>query len=214
MGPSACARIAEIMSGRAISQQGLAATCEDLATKGAPEARGGFWSDAWARKSDDGGVTPSERALEVLPAGSNTPVGQRSPGYSAVAAQWHWEDMAGHSIRSNLSPQWTKSPRGRAVGCCDEEAGKPPVRGAYASQRLSFRVVGQARALTNDVQGRDQNRTREIRPSGIVEGLQETRPLEGILPTARAPDFYLDNRTHGIERGTGNQTRQARTLRP
>ncbi len=29
-GPSAYARIAEIMSGRAISQQGLATTCEDL----------------------------------------------------------------------------------------------------------------------------------------------------------------------------------------
>jgi len=67
----------------------------------------------------------------------------------------------------------------------------------YASQRLSLLVGGQARDLTNGVQGRDQNRIREIRPSGIVEGLQETRPLEDILPTVRAPDFYLDNRTHG-----------------
>jgi len=33
-GPGTCARIAEIMSGRAIFQQGLAATCKDLPTKG------------------------------------------------------------------------------------------------------------------------------------------------------------------------------------
>jgi hypothetical protein len=38
--------------------------------------------------------------------------------------------------------------------------------------------------------------------------------MEDVLPTVRAPDFYLDNRTHGIERGMGNQTRHARALRP
>jgi hypothetical protein len=34
MGPSACTRVAEIMSGRTISQQGLATTCKDLADEG------------------------------------------------------------------------------------------------------------------------------------------------------------------------------------
>jgi hypothetical protein len=34
MGPSACTRVAEIMSGRAIYQQGLAATCKDPACNG------------------------------------------------------------------------------------------------------------------------------------------------------------------------------------
>ena len=42
MGPSAYARIAEIMSGRAISQQGLATTCKDPATKGGPRRGEGF----------------------------------------------------------------------------------------------------------------------------------------------------------------------------
>jgi hypothetical protein len=37
MGPSACARIAEITSGRAISQQGLATTCKDSSDQGKPE---------------------------------------------------------------------------------------------------------------------------------------------------------------------------------
>jgi hypothetical protein len=38
----------------------------------------------------------------------------------------------------------------------------------YAGQRLSFRSGGQACALINDVQSPGQNRTREIRPSGIA----------------------------------------------
>jgi hypothetical protein len=214
MGPSACTGVAEIMSGRAISQQGLTATCKDPAPKAAAEARGGLWPGAWARMSDEGGVTPSEETVEVFPIGGNALGGQRSPGYSAVKARWRRGDMAGHLIRSNLSPVWTMSRPGPAVECCDEETGKPPTRGVYASQRLSLRDGGQARDLTNGVQGRGQNRTREIRPSGIAEGLQETWPMEVVLRTARAPDFYLDNRTHGIERGTGNQTRHARALRP
>jgi hypothetical protein len=37
MGPSACARIAELTSGRAISQQGLATTCKDSSDQGKPE---------------------------------------------------------------------------------------------------------------------------------------------------------------------------------
>jgi len=45
-GPSAYARIAEIMSGRTIAQQGLATTCKDPAFKARAEARGGWWSGA------------------------------------------------------------------------------------------------------------------------------------------------------------------------
>jgi len=58
-------RTAEITSGRAVSQQGLAATCKDPPTKGQPEAAGGFRSDAWGRMSDEGGVTPSEVARDA-----------------------------------------------------------------------------------------------------------------------------------------------------
>jgi hypothetical protein len=42
MGPSAYARIAEIMSGRAIFQQGLATTCKDLVYEGPPRHREGL----------------------------------------------------------------------------------------------------------------------------------------------------------------------------
>jgi hypothetical protein len=45
MGPSAYTRIAEIMSGRANSQQGLVTTCKDPSHK-ENEAMGGTWSGA------------------------------------------------------------------------------------------------------------------------------------------------------------------------
>jgi hypothetical protein len=45
-GPSAHARIVEITSGRAISQQRLAATCKDPLSEGRPKQAGGIWSGA------------------------------------------------------------------------------------------------------------------------------------------------------------------------
>jgi hypothetical protein len=42
MGPSAYARIAEIISGRAIAQQGLVATCKDSVYEDIPRHREGF----------------------------------------------------------------------------------------------------------------------------------------------------------------------------
>ena len=206
MGPSAFTRVAEIMSGRAITQQGLTATCKDLAHEECTEGRGGFWSDAWARTSDEGGITPSEMAPEVIPIGGNTPGGQRSPGHSAVEDYERREHMAGHLIRSKLSRRDEYRRHARWVR--GEEAGKPIRRGVYASQRLSFRRRGKASSLTNVVQGRGQNRTREIRPSGIAGGLQEMwlmvelgthhaterAWLETLPLPARAPDFYPDER--------------------
>ena len=38
--------LAEITSGRAISQQGLVATCKDPLTEGEPKVAGGMWSGA------------------------------------------------------------------------------------------------------------------------------------------------------------------------
>ncbi len=53
----------------------------------------------------------------------------------------------------------------------DEGAGKRCERGVYVHQRLSFHSHGKARTQQDGVQSRGQNRTREIRPSGIVGGL-------------------------------------------
>ena len=53
----------------------------------------------------------------------------------------------------------------------DELTGKPEWVGVYASERLSFTHFGKP---LGDSQG--ENRNREIRPSGIVGGPEETRP--------------------------------------
>lgn len=103
MGPSTYARVVEITSGRAISQQGLAATCKDLAHEGPPEAQGGFWSGAWVRKSYEGGVTPSEATQEVALARGNALSRQRSPGHSVVMRRWDLEDMAGPPVEPPLA---------------------------------------------------------------------------------------------------------------
>jgi hypothetical protein len=193
MGPSTYARVVEITSGRAISQQGLVATCEDLAHKGELEARGGFWSGAWVRTSDDGGVTPSQAIVQVAPLSGNTRRGQRGPGYSVAKEVHAWRDMAGIA-RSNLPPgsrprRRTSRPDGKPTGWCTTRL---PSRNAWVGvlllrrggrQTIGARGVREpalelpprwaGRLSANVVQGRDQNRTREIRPSGIVGGLRE-----------------------------------------
>jgi hypothetical protein len=92
---------------------------------------------------------PSEETLEVSPIAGNARGGQRSPGYSAVAVRGHRGDMAVGLPRPNFFPVWTMSRPGPADTCWDEETGKPPAQGVYASQRLSFGARGQACALTN-----------------------------------------------------------------
>jgi hypothetical protein len=95
----------------------------------------------------------------------NAPCGQRSPGHSVATEQGPWKKWPNR--RSNFLRRSTPV----ELQLRGEEAGKPRWRGVYARQRLSLHHRGKAGALTNGVQSRGQNRTREIRPSGIVGGL-------------------------------------------
>ena len=159
MGPSTYAKMTEIMSGRTISQLGLTTTSKDLATKVNTEASGGFWSDAWVCMSDEGSVTASETTLEVVLLEGNAFGRQRSPGHSVAprnAARnqtQSWVIAASISERGNMQ---TLRARGECVSA------------------LKLRSVEKGMLLGNGVQSRGQNRTREIRPSGIVGGLAET----------------------------------------
>ena len=131
---------------------------------------------------------PSEATREVVPTRGNTPGGQRSPGHWVANEPGPWEDMTG-TARYNLPqaddhggerrgqkgnrlagalPTYRRPSPGLRSGLRGEEAGKPPARGVYAGQRLSFRTGGQARAPINGVHNPGQTRTREIRPSGIA----------------------------------------------
>jgi hypothetical protein len=215
MDPSTYARVVEITSGRTISQQGLVATCKDLAHKGRPEAQGGFWSDAWARTSEEGGVTPSEAAREAAPMLGNTRLGQRSPGHSAVVDKGRREDMAG-TARSNLPRRdagWPWSP--------DEEAGKPREQGAYACQRLSFGFGGKTSLWKRTCEPRPEPdsgnptvRDRRGALRNVTLGLRPgVRTLEMPPVGVRALNFYPDNRTSGWKGEWGNGS-AVRTPRP
>lgn len=215
MDPSTYARVVEITSGRTISQQGLVATCKDLARKGRPEAQGGFWSDAWARRSDEGGVTPSEAAHEAAPMLGNTQLGQRSPGHSVVVDKGRREDMAG-TARSNL----LRRSAGRLLNP-DEGAGKPQGQGVYACQRLSLGFGGKAGLWKSTCEPRPEpdsgNPTVRDRRGALRNVALGLRPgasaLEMPPEGVRALNFYPDNRTSGLKGEWGNGS-AVRTPRP
>ncbi len=97
----------------------------------------------------------SEAALEVAPMVGNAHLGQRGSG-----TRWFRCPTRSQALI------WNHAGWGR-----DEGAGKRCERGVYVHQRLSFHSHGKARIQQDGVQSRGQNRTREIRPSGIVGGL-------------------------------------------
>jgi len=213
MGPSTYARVAEIMSGRAISQQGLAATCKDLADEGPPEERGGVWPGAWARRSEEGGVTPSEATLEVVPTRGNALRGQRSPGHSVATEEGHgrtWPD----TIRSNF-PRSRKSARvdpstpGLGGGQTTEARGvcapalelPPPGEGL-----LSYKWRAEPRPEPDSGNPTVRDRRGALRNVTMGAGLRADAkaPDEPPDPTVRALNFYPDNRLHGSKGGWGN----------
>jgi hypothetical protein len=155
MGPSAYARIAEIMSGRATSQQGLATTCEDPAYN---ETTGGVGREmVWRMSAYERG-----RRGNALPSGlgdrsdeGNALVGRRGSGHSVATDAEAQPDSELELLRPVLRGEGaTRTPRSRGEGC--------------ASTPASHR--GGRPARKNGVQSRGQDRTREIRPSGIVGG--------------------------------------------
>ena len=94
-GPSTYARVAEITSGRAISQQGLTATCKDRVHKEDSEGARRVLVGAWARRSDEGGVTPSEATREVAPIRVTPRAGKGALGTGWPTSRDRGEDMTG-----------------------------------------------------------------------------------------------------------------------
>lgn len=201
MGPSDCTRNVGTTSGRALSQQGLAVTCEDRATDG--ETRGSRRDGVWR-------MSPYERRrrgnalsgdLDGRPCASNTHAGQRG---------------SGHSVASFAPTCPDTEPEPRAWGLRSE--GRRPTSGrrGVGEPALELRRRKEGPLPINGVQSRGQNRTREIRPSGIAGGPEETWPKVelGTHPATEragvvtldlrvcAPQIYPDIRTHGsIGRG-------------
>ena len=221
MGPSTYARVAEITSGRAISQQGLTATCKDRVHKEDSEARGGFWSGAWARRSDEGGVTPSEATREVAPIRGNTPGGQRSPGHWVANEPGPWEDMTGIAW-SNLSSggrSWwrTSRPEGKPTGRCTTHLPSPTTWVASWFPRRGGRqttgtrgVCGSALKPPHRWAGPLSDKWRAEPRSEPDSGNPTVRDRRAALRTVtsyaggvlvRALNFEPDNRTYGLKDG-------------
>ena len=150
-GPSAYARIAEITSGRAISQQGLATTCKDRLTKEETEA--GERDLAWR-------MSPSERrrrgnALredpEILPTRGNTPAGPRGSRHWVANEPGPWEDMTGtawSNLPSGGRSWWrTSRPEGKPTGRCTTHLPSPTTWVASWSSRRGGRQTTGARGV-------------------------------------------------------------------
>ena len=127
------------------------------ASRGA--GRGMVWRMSPYERRRGGNAPPG--GLEAAPA-RVTP----APGKGALGTRWPRQSGT-HQTQS-----WVTRGLHRGEGAMQT----PPRRGKGCASTAVSRRGGRP-ALRNGVQNRGQNRTREIRPSGIVEGLQETRPV-------------------------------------
>jgi hypothetical protein len=154
---------------RAISQQGLAATCKDPLYKAGAEIsrRDLVWRMSEYERRRRGNALRGGAGRHH--GEGNTRSVQRSSGHLAGIGHCTGEGHRAHKPRCG----------GRV-----ESSSKPTTSGVYAGQRLSLGVVGKAR---QESQG--QNRTRENRPSGIAGRPQETWPMEaGLRPMSKGMD--------------------------
>jgi hypothetical protein len=150
MGPSTYTRNAEITSGRAISQQGLATTCRDPSARGTGvDGRVLVWRmSPYERRRRGNALRDGTRGR---PLRGNASQGQRGSRRRAGR-----DEAAERSIDSEQS--------GRLFSA--EMRSQPSGRGVYVCQRLSFSLLGKAPRGN----ARVANRTREIRPSGMKTG--------------------------------------------
>jgi hypothetical protein len=134
---------------------------------------------------------------------ANLPLGGRS--------WWRTSRQKGNRLAGAL-PTYLRPPPGLRPGLRGEETGKPPARGVHAGQRLSFRTGGQARALINGVQNPGQNRTREIRPSGIAGGFENRDQSRRWRAGARAQ--FRARQPHARFDGRGLETERCGVTSP
>ena len=182
MGPSTCTRVAEIMSGRAIAQQGLARTCKDRAHNGhtGGAGRGMVWRMSPYEQRRGGNAPPG--GFRGRPGAGNARSGQRGSGHSVATT-------VGYAPDTELG-----------------YAGPASWRRGEANSTASGRRVRQHRSFARWGKARSEKWRAEPRPEPD-SGNPTVRDRRGAsgnvaswstdLHAARAPDFYLDNRTHG-----------------
>jgi len=130
--------------------------------------------------------------LEAVPA-RVTPV----PGKGALGTRWPRQSG------TYQTQSWVTRGLQRGEGVRQT----PPWRGEGCASTAVSRA-GERPALRNGMRNRGQNRTREIRPSGIVEGLQETWPV-GAFSTRRARLISIATTACTDRWGAGGNRRQS-----
>ena len=155
MGPDNCTRIAEITSGRTISQQGLAATCKDPPYKTTETGgRAMVWRMSQYKRRRKGNAFRSgagRRSGE-----GNTHARRRGSGRLAVLE--HARTQSRENVCS-LSK--------------DEPMGKPAAEGAYVSQHLNLSSAGKAhggKPRSEPDSGNPTVRDRREAPGNVAHG--------------------------------------------
>jgi hypothetical protein len=158
MGPVAFTRIAEIMSGRSHSQQGLVATCEDCPYKESEvgERERDWRMSPYELRRRGNAFRQDARHLAVC---GHTGGGQRGSGHSAVS--WR-QPVTRH--RTGIMQDYPTERGGQQTTCVP--GGCVPALKPVCSW--------EDWPPENYLWSRGQNRTREIRPSGIAGRLMRT----------------------------------------
>lgn len=172
-----------------------AATGENLQRPGVQGASRGagrvvVWRMSPYERRRGGNAPPG--GLEAAPA-RVTP----APGKGALGTRWPRQ----------LGTLRTQSRVTRGLHRGEGARQTPPRRGEGCASTAVSRAGGRP-ALRNGVQSRGQNRTREIRPSGIVEGLQETWPV-GACSTRRARLISISTTACTVRCGGGRKPDQS-----
>ena len=155
MGPDNCTRIAEITSGRTISQQGLAATCKDPPYKTTEiGGRAMVWRMSLYERRRKGNAFRSGAGRR---SGEGNTHARRS-GSGRLAVLEHARTQSRENVCS-LSK--------------DEPMGKPAAEGAYVSQHLNLSSAGKAhggKPRSEPDSGNPTVRDRREAPGNVAHG--------------------------------------------
>ena len=201
-----------------------------------PRAQGGIRGArrvlVWrmARRSDEGGVTPSVATREVVPTRGNAPGGQRSPGHWDEPGPW--EDMTG-TARSGGRSWWrTSRPEGKPTSRCTTHLPSPYTWDASRSSRRGGRQTTGARGVCESALKLPHRWAGPLSDKWCAEPRSEpdsgnptVRDRRAALRTVsnhasgvvvRALNFEPDNARTVRRAGTGNRTlrRNRATPRP
>ena len=208
MGPSTYARIAEIMSGRAIAQQGLATTCKDRAhnANSGGAGRAVVWRMSPYERRRGGNAPPG--GLRGRPGAGNARSGQRGSGHSVAAAVGYAPDLgpgyagpaawrrgeanstaAGRRVRQHRSfARWGKArPEKWREPRSEPDSGKPTVRDRRGASGnvASWSMISTRRARLISISTNREGLSTVAAAAGGPSRISGDAPVMGAEPRGR-----------------------------